>query len=59
MAIAAALLELQAKTPSASLSKVKGEAWRSSTRLKTSWFSYRAVNKTIDCEEFKSANGWS
>ena len=45
MAISAALLEMQAKKPSASISKVKGEAWRSSTRLKTSWFSHRAVNK--------------
>ena len=45
MAISAALLEMQAKKPSASISKVKGEAWRSSTRLMTSWFSHRAVNK--------------
>jgi len=59
LAISAALLELQAKTPSASISKVKGEAWCSSTRLKTSWYSHRAVNKTLDSEEFKSANGWS
>jgi hypothetical protein len=59
MAISAALLEMQAKKPSVSLSKVKGEAWRSSTRLKTSWFSHRAVNKTLDSDEFKSANGWS
>ena len=41
MAISAAPLEMQAKTPSASLSKVKGEVARSSTRLKTSWFSCR------------------
>ena len=47
MAISAAPLELQAKTPSASLSKVKGEARRSSTRLKTSWFSRRAYIKLV------------
>ena len=39
---AAAPLEMQAKKPSASISNVKGEARRSSTRLKTSWFSRRA-----------------
>ena len=42
MAISAAPLEMQAKKPSASISKVKGEARRSATRLKTSWFSHRA-----------------
>jgi hypothetical protein len=45
MAISAAPLEMQAKKPSASLSKVKGEARRSSTRLKTSRFSRRAYKK--------------
>lgn len=45
MAISAAPLEMQAKKPSASLSKVKGEVRRSSTRLKTSWFSHRAYIK--------------
>ncbi len=46
MAISAAPLEMQAKKPSASISKVKGEVRRSSTRLKTSWFSHRAYIKT-------------
>jgi hypothetical protein len=45
MAISAAPLEMQAKKPSASLSKVKGEVRHSSTRLKTSWFSHRAYIK--------------
>jgi hypothetical protein len=45
MAISAAPLEMQAKQPSASISKVKGEAQCSSTRLKTSWFSNRAYIK--------------
>jgi hypothetical protein len=45
MAISAAPLEMQAKKPSTSLSKAKGEARRSSTRLKTSWFSHRAYIK--------------
>ena len=45
MAISAAPLEMQAKKPSASISKVKGEVRRSSTRLKTSWFSHRAYIK--------------
>jgi hypothetical protein len=45
MAISAAPLEMQAKKPSASIAKVKGEVRRSSTRLKTSWFSHRAYIK--------------
>jgi hypothetical protein len=45
MAISAVPLERQAKKPSASISKVKGEVRRSSTRLKTSWFSHRAYIK--------------
>ncbi len=47
MAISAAPLEMQAKKPSASISKVKGEVRRSSTRLKTSWFSHRAYIKRV------------
>src|SRR5260370_19169353 len=42
MALSAAPVEMQAKKPFASTLKVKGEARRSSTRLKTSWFSRRA-----------------
>jgi hypothetical protein len=47
MAISAAPLEIQAKKPFASTLKVKGEVQRSSTRLKTSWFSRRACIKVL------------